>query len=73
LNKLTQYQQSVNKAAAELELAEPSLLSSCQTLLDRARDFVRESGYEYKKGSQKLITDTDITKPNHQKHCATKE
>ena len=69
-NKLTHYQQSVNKAAAELALEEPSLISSRQTLLDRARDLVRESGYEYKKGksrSKKLITDTEITKPKRPK------
>ena len=67
LNKLTQYQQSVNKAAAELVLAEPSLT---RKLLDRARNFVQESGYEDKKGksrSKKLITDTEITKPKRPK------
>jgi len=66
LHKLTQYQQSVNTAAAELALAKPSLISSHQALLDHAHDSVKESGYEYKQGksrSKKLITDTEITKP----------
>ena len=69
-HRLTRYQQSVNEAAAKLALAEPSLISSRQTLLDHARDLVRESGYEFKKGksrSKKLIANTEITKPKRPK------
>ena len=67
---MTRYQKCINEAAAQLASAEPSLVMSRQKLLDRARDLVREGGYEFKKGksrSKKLVQDTECAEPKRPK------
>ena len=54
-NKITKYQEQVNKAAVSLALDTPSLLGSRQKLLDLARKKVNREGYVYKKGKSRSI------------------
>lgn len=48
--KVTNYQQEVNDAAAELALNDPNLLLCRQNLLELACNKMNEGGYHYKRG-----------------------
>ena len=59
---LTKYQEGINKAAFELCLKNPDLLSDRKALLEASQKRLDESGYIYKKGkshSKRLSFDDD--------------
>ena len=69
----TMYQQKVNEASFHLAMKDPSLLSSRQTLLERAREMVNESGYNFKKGKSRSKKLQDSDSEQSSKHCKTSE
>jgi len=61
-SKVTNYQQKVNDAAAELALNDPNLLLCRQKLLELARNKVNEGGYHFKKGVSERLPNSQTTK-----------